>query len=182
MKLNSLKAFLKPMNKTLRTSLELAAAALLAVHGTQHLTAGTVGAYMNSAGYGKAADNVSYGGLTSQATSVSMYYPCAAVAPLSTFTCNAAYTQKLPAGTPTTVYCQSKGAPNYVWSIQSSVTGGATADNAELEARINIPPADCASYMIETETDFLDDKSGFILGSSGFGGGVFIGATTSILG
>lgn len=123
--------------------------------------AGTPGAYMNSAGYGKAVSAVTYGAGKTSATSAAMYYPCAAVNPTSAFTCVTSPVG-LPEGTPSSVYCQSKGAPNYQWKVEAYVTGGATADNPELEARINLAPAPCASYSVESSAQFFDANSGLI--------------------
>lgn len=123
--------------------------------------AGTQGAYMNSAGYGKAVSAVTYGGGKTAATSAAMYYPCAAVNPEAGFAC-VTPSVGLPAGTPGTVFCQTKGAPNFRWSIKSYVTGGATADNPELDNRIPVVPAPCASYSMETAAVFDDANRGSI--------------------
>lgn len=141
------------------SKLGITAVTILALSSAPHGVAGTKGAYMNSAGYGRAADAVTFAGAISSVISPAMYYPCAAVNPQS-FTCN--YKTNAPKGTPLTVFCQSKGAPNYIWSIKSYVTGGATADNPELENRISISPVPCASYTMESQAVFHDDYSGVI--------------------
>jgi hypothetical protein len=152
------------MRKTVKkfSALDLATVTFMVACCVHPITAGTKGAYMNSAGYGKAVDSIVYGGVTNTASSVAMYYPCAAVNPQSNFSCNAGYTRALPPGTPPTVFCQSRGAPNYLWSIQSYVTGGAVADNPELEDRVNVVPATCASYEMESTVLFTDAYSGSI--------------------
>lgn len=121
--------------------------------------AGTQGAYMNSAGYGKSVSRIVYNGVTNIVSSPASYYPCSSINPQG-FTCTA--TGSLPAGTPSTVYCQSKGFPNFVWSVQSFVTGGATADNPELESRVTVVPAVCASYTIDSTATILSPTSAII--------------------
>jgi hypothetical protein len=151
----------KTMKQTKNSSpLEQAIVAIMVACCAQPALAGTKGAYMNSAGYGKAADSVVYAGKTNSIISAAMYYPSAAVHPTSSFTCN--YVVGLPPGCPSTVYCQSKGAPNYLWSIQSYVTGGATADNDGIDSRVDITPAACAYYDIESSAVFTDEYSGMI--------------------
>ncbi len=151
------------MNQTQGKSLFQSAivGCITTVFGLQPLLAGTQGSYMNSAGYGKAADSVVFAGVTNKATSIAMYNPCAAVNAQTGNLC--AYKTGLPVGTPSTVFCQSKGGPNYVWSIQSYVTGGATADNPELEGLFNLTPQNCAEVKLDTSATFFPDgKSGLI--------------------
>jgi hypothetical protein len=62
-------------------------AALVMSIGVPAVFAGNQGAYMNSAGYGKAASNVRYNGVLSSVLSPAQYFPCAAVNPLGTFAC-----------------------------------------------------------------------------------------------
>lgn len=140
---------------------EWLAGALMVVLGVPAVMGGTQGAYMNSLGYGKAAASVFYNGLVSSRLSPAQFNPCAGVNPLSTFVCGNA-PAPLPTGTPPSVYCQSKGGPNFVWRIQSYVTGGATADHPELENRVNIIPAPCASYDMASSAVFNDPFSGSI--------------------
>lgn len=134
---------------------------LMVVWGVPTVMGGTQGAYMNSLGYGRAAASIFYSGQVSSLLSPPQYYPCAAVNPLNTFVCANA-PAALPSGTPPSVYCQSKGGPNFVWRIQSYVTGGATADHPELESRVNIIPAPCASYDMASSAVFNDAFSGSI--------------------
>jgi hypothetical protein len=116
---------------------DLATVALMVVCCARPATAGTQGAYMNSAGVGQAVDSISYFGATSTATSSLTQNPSAVVS---------AYSTGLPKSTPTSVYCQSHGYPNYVWSISCYVTGGASADNPVLDSLISLAPTDCAFY------------------------------------
>jgi hypothetical protein len=147
------------MNETKRFSrLQEATAAFMMVSCALPVSAGTQGAYMNSAGYGKAVDRIVYANQTNVVSSISMYNPCAGVN--ETFSC--LYKGGVPPGTPSTVYCQSKGAPNYIWSIQSYVTGGASADHPELESIVPITAANCAAYTLDSSAVFTDAYSGTI--------------------
>jgi HYR domain len=151
------------MTRTRRFSVfEQAAVAFMVVWCAQPVTAGTQGAFMNSAGFGKAAASISFNGKATSVTSPSGLDPCAAVNPQQ-FTCATA--GNLPAGTPASVYCQCKGFPNMVWHIQTYVTAGATADNPELDSRVTIIPTTCpASYMLDSSIGSIseDTKSGSI--------------------
>ena len=140
---------------------------MVAVCGIQPATAGTQGAYMSSTGFGKAVDSISIttsGDTRSlKLTSPLMNSPCAAINPQSNFICvGGSTTPNVPPGASRTVFCQSKGFPNYIWSIQAFVTGGATADNPELEGRINVTPADCAEVAMDSTAMFTDAYSGQI--------------------
>lgn len=156
--------FVTPMHHIRRhsgTAWFAALTAAVALSGGSTALGGNQGAYMNSLGYGKAASSIAYNGVISSVLSPAQYYPCAAVNPLSTFTC-ANPPAALPDGTASTVYCQAKGGPNYQWKIQSYVTGGATADNPALDARVNVIPAPCASYEMESMATFVDAFSGSV--------------------
>ena len=148
---------------SLYSFLRLAALTAVVLGGDWPAIAGTQGAYMNSAGFGKAADSIVYGGRTNKAvTKIAGLGPCAAVNPQN-FTCSADnIVKELPPGTPSTVFCQSIGASNYRWSIKAYVTGGATADNPELEARLPINASECASYSLESQASLTDAYSGAI--------------------
>jgi hypothetical protein len=140
---------------------------LVVVCGAHPALAGTQGAYMSSTGFGKAVDSISitFEGETRsiKVTSPSMNSPCAAVNPQSNFICvGGSTTTALPPRVSRSVYCQSKGFPNYIWSIQAFVSGGATADNPELDERISVTPADCAEVVMESEALFHNDYSGQI--------------------
>ncbi len=139
----------------------VATTALLGVAGTGSALGGTIGSYMSSSGYGKAVSAITFGGGKTAATSQAMTGPCSAVNPTADFSCTTSPIP-LPSGTPSSVYCQTKGFPNYRWSIQSYVTAGATADNPDLESRITVTPAPCASYSMETAATFTDANSGSI--------------------
>jgi hypothetical protein len=148
-------------------------AVMVAVCLVQPALGGTQGSYMNSRGDGKAVDSIKFVTatgtvLTSTATSPytlgSAGGPCARVnpneAPPFPTVCN--NIASLLPGIPEKAYCQSKGSPNYVWSIQAYVTGGATADNPELENFLRINPANCASISVATSASFNDALSGQI--------------------
>jgi hypothetical protein len=149
---------------SLRASLAIA---FLSTSSLLHpVFAGTEGSFMNSAGFGVAVDSVANtytdpgtGELVtvkSTARTTNMQNPCAAVN-AKNFECVGGAFAGLPFRTSTLVYCQSKGFPNYQWAVQAYVTGGATADNPELEERLNILPEDCAEISIETR--WLPDNS-----------------------
>ena len=127
----------------------------------QSATAGTKGAFVNTSGYGVAVNSVVYNGVTNTAKSASMYNPCSAVNRQANLVCS--YGKALPLGTPSTVYCQSRGGVPGVFSIQSYVTGGATADNPELEDRLPVPPADCAYYALESAAVFSSTNAGTLI-------------------
>jgi hypothetical protein len=146
---------------SIRNLTSLRATLLVALLSTTPLLhpvfAGTEGSFMNSAGFGVAVDSVAntwvnFDGSISTAKvtakSPSMQEPCAAVNPKS-FTC--LYFSGLPPRTSTSVYCQSRGFPNFQWFVQAYVTGGATADNEELEERLNLLPEDCAEISVATK-------------------------------
>jgi hypothetical protein len=126
--------------------------------------AGTKGAFVNSSGVGVAVNAVVFNGVTNTAKSISMLNPVSAVniQTNKTFT-NTTYTTKLPEGTPSSVFCQSRGGAPGVFSIQSYVTGGATADNPELEERLPVTAADCAYYALESAAQFTGPNSGTLI-------------------
>lgn len=135
--------------------------ALWAVVGAGSAIGGTIGSYMNSSGNGRAVSSITFGTGKTSATSLVMTNPCAAVNPRSDFSCTTPPAPLIP-GMPSTVYCQTKGFANYRWSTQGDVTDGGTADNPDLESRISVTPAPCASYSMETAATFTDANSGSI--------------------
>lgn len=140
--------------------------------------AGTQGAYMNSAGSGVAVDVIAYSTLSYKATSPYMSYPNARVSNMTDEECAAAGWDgcaKIAARFPDEVYCQSRGYPNYIWSIQAYVVGGITADNAYLQEELNIIPADCVEINVDTSATFNDLNSGVILVNGSATGGAAIG-------
>jgi hypothetical protein len=133
---------------------------------------GTQGSYMNSRGYGKAVDVISYDKASAVAESLNRLYPCARVNPAeappfpSGFQCSDTGDNieiLLPKGCPEKVYCQSVGRENYVWYVQAYVTGGATADNPKLEAKANIQADNCFSQIsVQTGYKLINDQIGQI--------------------
>lgn len=148
--------------KTL-SALALPAAVILMYGCLQTASAGTRGAFVNTSGFGVAVNSVVFNGVTNTAKSVSMQNPCSGVNVQANLTCNSLYTVKLPTGTPTTVFCQSRGGSPGVFSIQSYVTGGATADNPELESRLPVTAANCAYYALESAAVFTSPNSGTLI-------------------
>jgi hypothetical protein len=123
-------------------------------------TAGIQGSYMNTGGTGKAIASVTFNGVTTKATSPLMNGPCAAVNPQS-FSCSTP-PAGLPPGTPSTVFCQVKGAPNNRWSVQSAVAPGASADDPQFP--ITITPSLCpATISLESSNVFTDVNTGYIV-------------------
>jgi hypothetical protein len=137
---------------------------MIALCGVQPALAGTKGSYMNSAGYGKSVNAITYNGQSATASSPNMNFPCSRVNPdeAPTFSCNNVV--GLPAGFPEKAYCQSRGEALYRWFIQAYVAGGATADNPELEGRLGaaLVPQSCAEIDVETVSEFTDGFSGTI--------------------
>jgi hypothetical protein len=60
------------------------------------------------------------------------------------------------------VFCQVKGAPNFIWSIKSAVAVGATADNTNFP--VTILPSLCpATITLESSNVFTDVNTGYIV-------------------
>jgi len=148
--------------KTPSNDLALAVSAICLVGAAHSLPAwaGTPGAYMSSTGTGKAIAKITFGALSSTATSAVMNRPCAGVNSPADFVCGTKV--NLPAGTPAGVYCQARGFPNFVWSIQSFVTGGATADAPELQSMVDLEATPCASYSVNTSAVIPNPKTALI--------------------
>jgi hypothetical protein len=132
------------------SSLNLTVIILMVIRSAQFASAGTQGAYINSAGYGKAVDNVSFfGSSTSSSSSVTQNPSASCSSP------------NLPKACPSSVYCSSSGSANYVWNISCYTTGGASADDPNLDF-VNVNTAPCATYTVNSSAVFTDAKSGTI--------------------
>jgi hypothetical protein len=143
---------------------------MIAVCCVQPGMAGTQGSYMNSRGDGVAVDAIKFvtsTGTVLTTTATSPYTlgsaggPCARVnpseAPSPGFSCPT--TKSLVAGTPGKPYCQSRGLPNYVWSVQAYVSGGTTADNPVLVQKANIQATDCFSEIdVDTGYELINSQ------------------------
>ncbi len=121
-------------------------------------------------GVGKVESSVNYSVLTeakNPSTGVSgtatATRPAAGVNPAAGFT---GVTVPLPADVPKTNYCTVTTAyvtGGYKAVVRSYVTGGATADNADLDAKIETIPVNCAFYDVEATTEILGPNSGQLL-------------------
>jgi hypothetical protein len=131
---------------------------MIATCCTHPAFAGTEGSFMNGAGIGVAVDSITsvstYGTYKVSKSSPNGASPCAAVNRQSSFSCT--NNASLPPFTSRSVYCQSVGYPNYQWVVSAYVTGGATADNPDLDF-LNLVPQQCAEISLQTQ--FLQSKS-----------------------
>ncbi|HEU0049202.1 MAG TPA: hypothetical protein VFQ43_16545, partial [Nitrososphaera sp.] len=152
------------MNKSKKfTALERAIVALMVVCCAQPATAGNK-AQVSPDGKGKVESSITYGTGLSEAkvppplgvlSTFSVAIPAAGVNPPAGFPTTGNFaTAPLPAATPSTVFC-TVTSQNYVGgykaTVRSYVTNGATAGNAELELKIPITPAACASYDADSD-------------------------------
>ena len=161
------------MNKSKKfTALERATVALMVVCCAQPATAGNK-AQVAPNGQGKVESSISYGTPLSEAkvpsplgvlSTFSVTIPAAGVNPPAGFPTTGNFaTAPLPTGTPSTVFCTvtSPFYPGgYKATVRSYVTGGAIADNADLELKIPITPAACASYDADSVINQFTPTSG----------------------
>lgn len=140
------------------TKMACALAIGLMISEGQLARAGWTGA-MNSTGYGKGSVNVTspeksktYGTPNTNGPSVTMSYDA-----------NFFFGSSLPSGSSLGTVAQVKGFAGYVWQANTVGSNGDSTDNAELEARVHIIPADCASLQMESSAVVdLQHKSGTI--------------------
>jgi hypothetical protein len=122
-------------------------AVLVALIAGHPAVAGTQGSYINSAGFGRAVDAIQSGATTWTATSPYMQYPNAAVNPASTADWTA---WVLPRIASSSIHCQSRGFPNFIWQVSAYVTGSFVADNEFLEGEVDVDPTDCPAEILVT--------------------------------
>ena len=90
-------------------------------------------------------------------------------------------TTSLPEGTPAGnfYYVESvftSGTRTYLFKVTNILTGGATADNSELEKRLTVAPAECVSSTLGVEAKFTGANSGVVqvTGSSSAGTAIWV--------
>jgi hypothetical protein len=146
------------MKKPGRCFVKVACTVLLvfAISQNQSAFAGWTG-LINGLGIGWASVNVRSSTLqTNRVTTINnLVSPSAAMAPATGYKTNA----PLPSGASPTTYSRIKGLSGGIWQAASKAAVGDGTDNAELQSRIRIVPADCASLTFESvinqsQTDF----------------------------
>ena len=107
--------------------------------------------FINGAGIGWASVNVRSSTLqTNRVTTVNnLVSPSAAMSPTSGYKTNA----PLPAGASTNTYARVRGLVGGQWSATLQSINGDGTDNAELQNRITVTPADCASLTFDSKID-----------------------------
>ena len=132
------------------TIFEIAAVGFIVACCAQPAQAGWTGA-MNGVGYGQATVNVrAFDTLASKARNLSttnMQAPSAAI----TTTTGYVFGAPLPQDASPATVAKVKGLPGYIWQATTVGSNGDTTDNAELESRVNIVPADCAALEMSSE-------------------------------
>jgi hypothetical protein len=102
---------------------------------------------INGAGFGWASVNIkSSTQNTSKATTPSLTGPSASISPASGYT----YSANSPAGASVNTYSRIKGAAGGIWQAKTFAAVGDGTDNPELENRVTVTPADCASVTMDT--------------------------------
>jgi hypothetical protein len=106
---------------------------------------------INGLGVGWASVNVrSATQITNTVTTVNnLLSPSAAMAPTTGYKTNA----PLPGGASTNTYARIKGLSGGIWQNSSKAAIGDGTDNAELQNRVTIIPADCASLTFDSKID-----------------------------
>src|SRR5687768_2425227 len=113
----------------------------------QSVFAGWTG-LINGAGRGWASVNVRSSTLVTNRISTvnDLLFPSASMSPATGYKTNG----PLPSGAAATTYSRIKGLSGGIWQATSRATIGDGTDNAELQARANIIPADCASLTFDS--------------------------------
>jgi hypothetical protein len=163
------------------TALTVAIVAFVLANCAPQASAGLINNMLRTDGYGRVGISFVYGGVTNKVmTSTNgvtnptliknglVYQPCALIgtAPASLPVCNPQYgstSSALPPGTPSGNFYYVRSGAGGLFSITNFLTGGASADNPELESRLNILPADCASANLEVMPVFSDAHSGSVV-------------------
>jgi hypothetical protein len=146
-------------------------AALSITQGQQAL-AGWSG-LMNGAGIGWASVNVtSSTHQSNRVTTLNISSPSAAITSNSLYKANGV----LPPGAATNTYARIKGLPGGIWQAAlNSANSADGTDNAELESKVAITPADCASITFESVINQTQSD----LDSNGFTGTISVNATAT---
>ncbi len=141
------------------TKITAAIAMGVALAQAQLAMAGWTGA-MNGIGYGQASVNVSEPtGGSRTVNTTNMQDPSVAMTNTPTYVFGGALPKRASLATTAKV----KGFSGYVWQATTVGSNGDSTDNVELESRIQITPADCASLdMTSSAVIAPDDKSGTI--------------------
>lgn len=152
------------MKKTICKYTKITAAIVVgvALSQSQLAMAGWTGA-MNGTGYGQASVNVrAYGtSLLKKKTIATTNMPIPSVA--MTNTSGYVFGGALPEGASPATVAKVIGYSGYIWDATTVGSNGDTTDNDELESRVNIVPADCATLdMTSSAVIAEDDKSGTI--------------------
>ncbi|HTL17138.1 MAG TPA: PxKF domain-containing protein [Patescibacteria group bacterium] len=134
--------------QTLRFSLATIAAVWICQAPTAK--AGWTG-LINGAGVGWGSVNVRSVTLNTNkiTTPNNISFPSTSIKPFSGYT----YTGVLPSGASTNTYAKLKGLSGGIWSASSFAAAGDGTDNPELENRIIINPANCASLSMDSSID-----------------------------
>jgi hypothetical protein len=102
---------------------------------------------INGLGVGWASVNVRSSSLnTNKVTTVKLTSPSAAMAPTTGYKTNAL----LPEGASAFTYARIKGLSGGIWQAASKAAIGDGTDNLELQNRVRITPADCASLTFDS--------------------------------
>jgi len=139
------------MEKTILRYSQFVCAVLvgIAVGGVQNVQAGWTG-LMNGAGVGWASVNVRSSLMeTSKVMSPYVLSPNASIAPGRGYI----YTTNLPDSASLATYSRVKGFSGGIWQTQTAAGDGDGTDNLELEARLKITPANCASLTMDSAID-----------------------------
>ncbi len=134
----------------------------VALNPVQPAMAGWTGA-MNGTGFGQASVNVrAYNTSklkTKTVATTNMPIPSVAMTTTSGYVFGGA----LPDGASPATVAKVIGRSGYIWDATTVGSNGDTTDNEELESRVNIVPADCATLeMTSSAVIAPDDKSGTI--------------------
>ena len=117
---------------------------------------------MNGTGFGQAGVNVLAANGTSSAAAnnpTNYQNPSAAI----TINTNYITSVKLPKEASPATVAKIKGTPGYIWEANTVGSNGDSTDNAELESRITIIPADCASVEMQSSSEIDEiNKTGTI--------------------
>src|SRR5688572_14744331 len=117
---------------------------------------------MNGTGFGQSSVNVRAYDTSllkkKTITSVNLQDPSASMPPTDFYSTNAF----LPTDASRATVAKVKGLTGYVWQAITEGSNGDSTDNDELETRVKITAADCASLEMESSDSPQSDKSGII--------------------
>jgi hypothetical protein len=124
----------------------------LGIFQSQTARAGWTG-LINGAGFGWASVNVrSSTSVSNKVATPSVSGPSASIAPTAGYT----YVTNSPSGASANTYSRIKGLAGGIWQAKTAAAVGDGADNPELEARVSIVPANCASLSMDTSINQQD--------------------------